>query len=97
MNGKTYPREVIDGREYFSGMLFFNELGDEVGSIIYARINKDSMGGYSLFAICLSTSGNKTWALVDLSPTPAASARRSQVLEPTARPAFYASSTRSSL
>lgn len=47
MNGKTYPREVIDGREYFSGMLFFNELGDEVGGLIYAGIKKDSMGGYS--------------------------------------------------
>lgn len=47
MNGKTYPREVIDGREYFSGMLFFNDLGDEVGGLIYAGIKKDSLGGYS--------------------------------------------------
>ncbi len=44
INNKTYPREVIDGRDYMSGLLFFNELGDEVGSIIYAGIKKDSSG-----------------------------------------------------
>lgn len=44
INNKSYPREVIDGREYMSGLLFFNELGDEVGSIIYAGIKKDSVG-----------------------------------------------------
>jgi len=42
MNGKTYSRDVIDGREYMSGMIFFNELGDEVGGLIYAGIKKDS-------------------------------------------------------
>lgn len=41
-NGKTYSRDVIDGREYMSGMIFFNELGDEVGGLIYAGIKKDS-------------------------------------------------------
>ena len=31
MNGKEYSRDVIDGRKYFSGLIFFNEQGDEVG------------------------------------------------------------------
>jgi hypothetical protein len=44
INEKSYPREIIDGRDYMSGMIFFNELGDEVGSIIYAGIKKDSTG-----------------------------------------------------
>lgn len=44
INGKTYLRDVIDGREYMSGMLFFNELGDEVGGIQYAGIKRDSTG-----------------------------------------------------
>jgi hypothetical protein len=44
INGKTYSKAVIDGREYMSGMLFFNELGDEVGGIQYAGIKKDSSG-----------------------------------------------------
>lgn len=44
LNGKTYERDVIDGREYMSGMIFFNELGDEVGGIQYAGIKKDSTG-----------------------------------------------------
>ena len=43
MNGKTYSRDVIDGREFMSGMIFFNELGDEVGGLIYAGIKKDSV------------------------------------------------------
>ncbi|MBK8496859.1 MAG: hypothetical protein IPL50_19095 [Chitinophagaceae bacterium] len=44
INGKTYDRDVIDGREYMSGMIFFNELGDEVGGIQYAGIKKDATG-----------------------------------------------------
>lgn len=40
MNGKSYPREVVDGRDYMSGMIFFNELGDEVGGLVYAGIKK---------------------------------------------------------
>ncbi|HMW26946.1 MAG TPA: hypothetical protein PLN49_13205 [Ferruginibacter sp.] len=44
INGKAYSRDVVDGREYMSGMLFFNELGDEVGGIQYAGIRKDSSG-----------------------------------------------------
>jgi len=47
MNGKTYPREFSDGREFFSGMIFFNEFGDEVGGLVYAGINKDS-GYYAM-------------------------------------------------
>jgi len=42
MNGKNYSPEVIDGRKYFAGMIFFNELGDEVGGLIYAGLKKDS-------------------------------------------------------
>lgn len=42
INGKTYARDVIDGRKYMSGMIFFNELGDEVGALAYAGIKKDS-------------------------------------------------------
>jgi hypothetical protein len=48
MNGKTYPREVSDGREMLSGIIFFNEQGDEVGGLIYNGIPKDS--GYSALA-----------------------------------------------
>lgn len=42
MNGKTYPKEYADGRQYFSGIIFFNEQGDEVGGLIYTGIPKDS-------------------------------------------------------
>lgn len=45
MNGKTYPREYADGRENLSGIIFFNDQGDEVGGLIYNGIAKDS--GYS--------------------------------------------------
>src|SRR5476651_1677203 len=31
MNGKDYSPEVADGRNYLSGIIFFNEQGDEVG------------------------------------------------------------------
>ena len=34
MNGKSYSPNIIDGRNYFAGMVFFNELGDEVGGLI---------------------------------------------------------------
>ncbi|MFT3908247.1 MAG: hypothetical protein QM737_02380 [Ferruginibacter sp.] len=44
INGKDYARDVIDGRSYMAGMIFFNELGDEVGGIQYAGIKKDSTG-----------------------------------------------------
>mgnify|MGYP001220183348 CR=1 FL=1 len=59
LNGKTYERDVIDGREYMSGMIFFNELGDEVGGIQYAGIKKiqlviQQLGTYP------SISGTKT-------------------------------------
>jgi hypothetical protein len=45
MNGKDYPRALADGRDLLSGMIFFNEQGDEVGGLIYNGIKKDS--GYS--------------------------------------------------
>jgi len=34
MNGKEYPVNMIE-REHFAGMIFFNEKGDEMGSIIF--------------------------------------------------------------
>lgn len=45
INGKDYPRSLADGRDLLSGMIFFNEQGDEVGGLIYNGIKKDS--GYS--------------------------------------------------
>lgn len=45
MNGKDYPRSLADGRDLLSGMIFFNEQGDEVGGLIYNGIKKDK--GYS--------------------------------------------------
>lgn len=45
MNGKDYPRSLADGRELLSGMIFFNEQGDEVGGLIYNGIKKEN--GYS--------------------------------------------------
>jgi|CXWL01.1.fsa_nt_gi hypothetical protein len=39
-NGKDYDAAIIDGRELMSGMLFFNDVGDEVGSILWAGIDK---------------------------------------------------------
>lgn len=45
MNGKTYSRSVSDGREYLSGMIFFNDEGDEVGGLIFNGFKKKD--GYS--------------------------------------------------
>ena len=45
-NGKEYPRSVADGREYLSGLVFFNEQGDEVGGLLFNGIEKPG-GGYS--------------------------------------------------
>lgn len=45
MNGKEYPPSVADGRELVSGMIFFNEQGDEVGGLLFNGIRKDA--GYS--------------------------------------------------
>lgn len=45
INGKDYPRALADGRDLLSGMIFFNEEGDEVGGLIYNGIKKGS--GYS--------------------------------------------------
>jgi len=42
MDGKNYPPDIIDGRKYFAGLLFFSEAGDEVGGLIYSGIKKDS-------------------------------------------------------
>jgi hypothetical protein len=40
MNGKDYPRAVADGRELMSGMIFFNDEGDEVGGLIFNGFKK---------------------------------------------------------
>jgi len=45
INGKTYPRELADGRENLNGIIFFNQYGDEVGGLLYNGFQKDS--GYS--------------------------------------------------
>jgi hypothetical protein len=45
MNGKEYPRALADGRDLLSGMIFFNEQGDEVGGLIFNGIQKEK--GYS--------------------------------------------------
>lgn len=45
INGKTYPKEYADGRENLSGIIFFNQYGDEVGGLLYNGFKKDS--GYS--------------------------------------------------
>jgi hypothetical protein len=45
MNGKEYPRALADGRDLLSGMIFFNEQGDEVGGLIFNGIKKEQ--GYS--------------------------------------------------
>lgn len=42
INGKTYPREFADGRENLSGIIFFNDQGDEVGGLLYNGLQKDS-------------------------------------------------------
>lgn len=42
MNGKTYPREYADGRENLSGIIFFNDQGDEVGGLLYNGLKRDS-------------------------------------------------------
>lgn len=39
-DGKDYDAAIIDGRDLMSGMLFFNDAGDEVGSILWAGIDK---------------------------------------------------------
>ena len=42
MNGKSYPAALADGRDRLSGMIFFNEQGDEVGGLIFNGIPRDS-------------------------------------------------------
>src|SRR5258708_8243155 len=39
--GKEYPQSFV-GRGKSAGMLFFNELGDEVGGLIYEGAKQDS-------------------------------------------------------
>lgn len=52
MNGKDYPRALAGGREYLSGIIFFNDEGDEVGGLLFNGIRKktgySSVGHFSL-------------------------------------------------
>lgn len=48
MNGKTYPKEFSDGRENYTGIIFFNEQGDEVGGLIYNGWPKKDSGYYAV-------------------------------------------------
>ncbi len=41
MNGKEYPRDIIEGREFYSGILFFSDAGNEVGSLMHTNIPKE--------------------------------------------------------
>lgn len=45
MDGREYPPEVAEPRPYVSGMIFYNEEGDEVGGLIYNGMPRDS--GYT--------------------------------------------------
>jgi hypothetical protein len=49
MNGTEYPAEVADGRNLVSGMIFFNEEGDEVGGLIFNGFPRDD-GGHAAIA-----------------------------------------------
>lgn len=42
MNGKEYPRSVAEGRDLLSGMIFYNDQGDEVGGLLFNGIVKGS-------------------------------------------------------
>jgi len=48
VNGKTYPKEFSDGREFYSGIIFFNEQGDEVGGLIYNGWPKEDSGYFAI-------------------------------------------------
>ncbi|MAG70606.1 MAG: hypothetical protein QF463_02830 [Vicinamibacterales bacterium] len=49
MNGTEYPAAVADGRDLVSGMIFFNEEGDEVGGLIFNGFPRDD-GGHAAIA-----------------------------------------------
>ena len=48
VNGKTYPKEFSDGREFYSGIIFFNEEGDEVGGLLYNGWHKPDSGYFAI-------------------------------------------------
>lgn len=41
VNGKTYPLSFSDGRGDYSGIIFYNEQGDEVGGLVFNGWPKD--------------------------------------------------------
>ncbi|MGD8495831.1 MAG: hypothetical protein PVF05_06535 [Gemmatimonadales bacterium] len=50
--GEEYPQAFGDGRNFLSGIIFFNEEGDEVGGLVYNGIPKDTgywAGGHLSF------------------------------------------------
>jgi hypothetical protein len=50
--GTEYPQVFGDGRDQLSGIIFFNEQGDEVGGLVYNGIPKDTgywAGGHLSF------------------------------------------------
>lgn len=50
--GKEYPRAFGDGRDRLSGIIFFNEQGDEVGGLVFNGFPNDSghwAGGHLSF------------------------------------------------
>ncbi len=52
VEGKEYPQAFGDGRDQFSGIIFFNEEGDEVGGLIYNGFPRDTgywAGGHLSF------------------------------------------------
>lgn len=42
IDGKAYPPEIAEPRSVVSGMIFYNEEGDEVGGLIYNGFPKDT-------------------------------------------------------
>jgi hypothetical protein len=49
---KEYPQAFGDGRDLLSGIIFFNEQGDEVGGLVYNGVRRDSgywAGGHLSF------------------------------------------------
>lgn len=49
---KEYPQAFGDGREFLSGIIFFNEQGDEVGGLLYNGFPRDTgywAGGHLSF------------------------------------------------
>ncbi|MBZ0113350.1 MAG: hypothetical protein K8J08_12885 [Thermoanaerobaculia bacterium] len=44
MDGKSYSRELIESRPYVSGVIFFNDQGDEVGGLVFNGFETENGG-----------------------------------------------------